>query len=109
MPEARLADSGSGLAPVTDGWFVVNVRDAEWWTAWCGADCAFENELQKVEFPRPVFHGDTIYAETEVVEKRESRSRPQWGIVVFEHRATNQAGEVVMRCRRAAMMRRKGA
>jgi acyl dehydratase len=53
-----------------------------------------------------VFHGDTIYAETEVVEKRESRSRPQWGIVVFEHRAHNQHGELVMRCRRAAMMRR---
>ena len=64
--------------------------------------------FEKVEFPRPVFHGDTIYAETEVVEKRASRSRPEWGIVVFEHRATNQAGEVVMRCRRAAMMRRRG-
>jgi acyl dehydratase len=65
--------------------------------------------FEKVEFPRPVFHGDTIYAETEVVEKRESRSRPEWGIVVFEHRATNQAGEVVMRWRRAAMMRRRRA
>jgi uncharacterized cupin superfamily protein len=52
VPEARLADSGSGLAPVTDGWFVVNVRDAEWWTAWCGADCGFENEMHKVEFPQ---------------------------------------------------------
>ena len=31
MPEAQLEDSGSGLAPVTEGWFVVNVRDAEWW------------------------------------------------------------------------------
>jgi hypothetical protein len=46
-------------------------------------------------------HGDTIYSETEVMEKRESRSRPQWGIVVFEHRARNQHGEIVMRCRRA--------
>ena len=43
--------------------------------------------FEKIEFPRPVFHGDTIYAETEVVEKRESKSRPQWGIVIFEHRA----------------------
>ena len=33
MPEARLDDSGSGLAPASDGWFVVNVREAEWWTA----------------------------------------------------------------------------
>ena len=65
--------------------------------------------FEKVEFPRPVFHGDTIYAETEVVEKRESRSRPQWGIVIFEHRARNQSGELVMRCRRAAMMRRREA
>ena len=62
---------------------------------------------EKVEFPKPVFIGDTIYAETEVVEKRESKSRPQWGIVVFEHRATNQRGEVVMKCRRAGMMRKK--
>jgi acyl dehydratase len=63
--------------------------------------------FEKVEFPRPVFHGDTIYAETEVVDKRESRSRPRWGIVIFEHRAKNQRGEIVMRCRRAAMMRRR--
>src|SRR5438094_8640099 len=64
--------------------------------------------FEKVEFPKPVFHGDTIYAETEVVEKRESKSRPEWGIVTFEHRAKNQHGELIMRCRRAAMMRRKG-
>ena len=45
MPEARLEDSGSGLTPVTEGWFVVNVRDAEWWsTETRGARCAFENE-----------------------------------------------------------------
>jgi acyl dehydratase len=65
--------------------------------------------FEKVEFPKPVFIGDTIYAETEVVEKRESKSRPQWGVIIFEHRATNQRGEVVMRCRRAGMMRKKGA
>ena len=45
MPEARLEESGSGLAPTTAGWFVVNVRDAEWWFAETrGARCAFENE-----------------------------------------------------------------
>lgn len=65
--------------------------------------------IEKAEFPAPVFHGDTIYSETEVVDKRESKSRPQWGIVVFEHRARNQRGELVMRCRRAAMMRRQEA
>ena len=45
MPEARLEDFGSGLTPVTQGWFVVNVRDAEWWfAATRGARCAFESE-----------------------------------------------------------------
>ena len=65
--------------------------------------------FEEVKFPKPVFIGDTLYAETEVVEKRESKSRPQWGIVMFEHRATNQRGEVVMRCRRAGMLRKKEA
>ena len=65
--------------------------------------------FEKVEFPKPVFHGDTIYAETEVMDKRESRSRPQWGIVTFEHRARNQDGEIVMRARRQAMMRKRPA
>ena len=63
--------------------------------------------FEKVEFPRPVFHGDTIYAETEVVDKRASRTRPQWGIVTFEHRARNQDGEIIMRARRQAMMRKQ--
>ena len=45
MPEARLEDFGSGLAPVSEGWFVVNARDAEWWFADTrGGRCAFENE-----------------------------------------------------------------
>jgi uncharacterized cupin superfamily protein len=50
VDEARLEDSGSGLAPVSEGWFVVNVREAEWWTGWNGSNCAFDNELGKVEF-----------------------------------------------------------
>ena len=53
MVEAKLEDSGSGLAPVTEGWFVVNVRDAEWWFADTrGAACRFENEYAErpVEF-----------------------------------------------------------
>ncbi len=63
--------------------------------------------FERVEFPKPVFIVDTLYSETEVVEKRDSRSRPQWGIVTFEHRASNQRGEIIMRCRRAAMMQRR--
>ena len=55
MPEAQLEDFGSGLTPVTQGWFVVNVRDAEWWFAETrGARCAFENEYGEspIEFPQ---------------------------------------------------------
>lgn len=55
MDEARLEDLGSGLTPVTDGWFVVNVRDAEWWSSdGRGARCGFENEYgaSPVEFDR---------------------------------------------------------
>jgi len=45
VPEARLEDSGSGLAPAEDGWFVVNVRDAEWWTSTAfGSACRFESD-----------------------------------------------------------------
>lgn len=53
MREAQLEDRGSGLAPVTEGWFVVNVRDAEWFFAETrGGRCAFENEYgePQVEF-----------------------------------------------------------
>src|SRR3954463_3197520 len=53
MSEARLEDLGSGLTPVSEGWFVVNVRDAEWWFAESrGARCGFENEYgdRPVEF-----------------------------------------------------------
>jgi len=63
--------------------------------------------FEKVEFPKPVFIGDTITAETRGLEKRDSKSRPEWGIVVFEHRGVNQRGEVVALCRRAAMMLKK--
>lgn len=60
--------------------------------------------FEKVEFPKPVFIGDTLRAETEVKAKRQSRSRPEWGIVTFEHRGLNQRNEIVCRCTRSAMM-----
>ena len=51
MPEAPLEDSGSGLAPSGEGWFVVNVRDTEWWTSKTfGSGCVFESE--KAGFPQ---------------------------------------------------------
>ena len=62
--------------------------------------------LTDVQFPAPVFAGDTIRVETEVVEARPSRSRPQAGIVVFEHRAFNQRDELVCRMRRTGLMHR---
>lgn len=61
----------------------------------------------EVRFPRPVFHGDTLRVETEVLEKRESRSRPNNGIVIFEHRAYNQRDELVGHCKRSALMLKK--
>ncbi|MEO6566696.1 MAG: MaoC family dehydratase [Casimicrobiaceae bacterium] len=57
-----------------------------------------------VRFPRPVFHGDTIHVESEVMEARESRSRPDNGIVVLENRGYNQRNELIMTCRRSALM-----
>ena len=56
-----------------------------------------------------VMHGDTIYVETEIVDKRESRSRPDAGVVFFEHRAINQRHELVARVRRAGLMHKKPA
>jgi quercetin dioxygenase-like cupin family protein len=55
VPEAQLKDSGSGLAPATEGWFVVNVREVEWWFADSrGAECNFESEYgePQIEFPQ---------------------------------------------------------
>ena len=57
-----------------------------------------------VVFPKPVFHGATLYAETVVVEKRLSASRPGTGVVTFEHTARNQHGEVVAVAKRATMV-----
>ena len=60
-----------------------------------------------VRFPKPLFHGDTIRVQTEVVELRDSKSRPDNGSVVFEHRAYNQHDELVGVCKRSALMHRK--
>ena len=63
--------------------------------------------FEEITFPAPVFHGDSIRAQTEVVSSRPSSSRPTQGIVVFEHRAFNQRDELVARCHRSALMRRR--
>ena len=61
----------------------------------------------EVRFPKPLFHGDTVRVESEVREMRDSRSRPDNGIVIFEHRAYNQHNELVATCKRSALMLRK--
>jgi acyl dehydratase len=59
-----------------------------------------------VNFPKPVFAGDTLHVHTRVLSVRESKSRPNAGIVEFEHRGINQRGEVVCICLRSAFMKR---
>lgn len=57
----------------------------------------------KVRFPKPLFAGDTIHVETEIISLRESKSRPSQGIVIFEHRAYNQKGELVCTLERTGL------
>ena len=63
--------------------------------------------MTDVNFPKPVFHGDTLRVETEVLEIRASKSRPTQGIVTFLHKAINQRGEIVAQCKRNALMHRR--
>jgi acyl dehydratase len=63
--------------------------------------------MKETRFPHPLFPGDTVYASTKVVSKRESRSRPNEGVVEFEHTATNQDGTVVAVTLRAALMKKR--
>jgi acyl dehydratase len=65
--------------------------------------------MSETVFPAPVFHGDTIRVQTEVLSVRESKSKPDRGIVTFEHRAYNQNGVLVARCVRQAMIRKRNA
>lgn len=64
--------------------------------------------MTEVAFPAPLFHGDTVHVETEVRSVRRSRSKPDRGIVEFEHRAYNQHDLLVARCIRQAMMKSRG-
>lgn len=68
---------GLSVAQLTQGTIVANLGFSE------------------ISFPKPVRHGDTLYAETLVTDKRESKSRPGQGIVTLEHTARNQHGDVV--------------
>jgi acyl dehydratase len=77
---------GLSVAQLTQGTIVANL--------------GFSN----VVFPKPVYHGDTLYAETVVLEKRLSASRPGTGIVTLEHTARNQHGEIVASAKRTTMV-----
>jgi len=63
----------------------------------------------KLVMPKPVFIGDTLRAESEIAELRESRSRPDAGIVTFRHVLINQRDEIVCQCLRSALLRKKPA
>ena len=83
MAEAQLEDFGSGLTPVTQGWFVVNVRDAEWWFAETrGARCAFENE-----YGEPPVEFDQLGINLTVLEPGQS---------TLYHAESNQEGFLVL-------------
>lgn len=63
----------------------------------------------KINHPHPMFHGDTLYVETEILEKRESRSKPQQGIVRFRHVGKNQSGTVTLEFERIALVHKTHA
>jgi acyl dehydratase len=65
--------------------------------------------MTDVNFPAPVFHGDSIHVVTTVEDTRPSGSRPKAGIVTFRHRAFNQTGTEVANCVRTALMHRRPA
>lgn len=82
---------GLSVAQLTQGTLVANLGFSE------------------VAFPKPLFHGDTLYAETEVLGKRASKSRPGEGVVDLAHTGRNQHGVVVARAVRSTLMRMKPA
>jgi acyl dehydratase len=93
----RLVNSGFTLA------LMVGISVGETTLGFAVANLGWD----EVKFPKPVFHGDTIRVETDIVELRQSRSRPDQGIVVFRHRAFNQRGECVAECKRTGLQRKK--
>ena len=64
---------------------------------------------EKVNHPKPVFHGDTIYVETTVLDKRPSRTKPDRGIVRLKHLGKNQSGEIVCEVERAVLFLKRSA
>lgn len=77
---------GASVAQLTQGTIVANLG------------------FEKVNFPKPLYHGDTLYTETEILDKRLSSSRPGQGIIKFQHIGRNQHGDVVAECIRSTML-----
>ena len=71
--------------------------------------CIANLEVESLSHKRPTFHGDTVYAESRVLDKRESGSRPDRGVVTVETKGFNQRGEEVCYFRRKVMVWRRGA
>ena len=65
--------------------------------------------FDKVVTPKPTFIGDTLTCSTEIMELRESKSRPDNGIVIFKHELTNQRGEIALSCLRTVLAKKKPA
>ena len=65
--------------------------------------------MTEVKFPHPLFENDTVHVTTEIIGKRESKSRPEAGIVDFHHRAYNQDDKLVAECKRQGFMRKRPA
>ncbi len=82
---------GLSVADLTDGTIVANLS------------------YEKVNHPKPVFHGDTIYAETDVLDKRESRSNPATGIIRLKQIGRNQQGEIVIELERSVLFLKRPA
>lgn len=80
---------GLSVAQLTQGTIVANLGFVE------------------IAFPKPVFHGDTLYAETAVIDKRESKSRPGEGVVTFAHTGRNQHGDIVATATRKTLVRKR--
>ena len=62
-----------------------------------------------IVFPKPLFHGDTLYAETVITDKRESKSRPGEGVLTFAHTGRNQHGDIVARAVRTTLVQKRPA
>jgi itaconyl-CoA hydratase len=84
---------------------VVGISVAETTSGTIIANLGYEN----IRHPHPIFHGDTVYVETEVVAKRESQSRPEAGLVTLRHTGRNQNGVICVEVTRTALFLKRPA